>query len=121
MSITDQKRRLHMKPYRQGDVLIIPVAELPEGTKRMRRGKRGVVLAEGEVTGHAHAILDRGASLYELVTADDVDEMRRRFLLVEQEVAVTHEEHGTVTLPPGSYEIRIQREYSPEEIRQVQD
>ncbi len=32
-----------------------------------------------------------------------------------------HEEHGPVTLPPGDYKVVIQREYSPEAIRNVAD
>lgn len=107
--------------YRQGDVLLVPIEKLPEGAKKVRRGRRGLVLAEGEATGHAHAIVDEGASLYELVDASDVEEMRQRFLRVDQEVAVVHEEHGTVTPAPGDYEVRIQREYHPEKIRQVAD
>ena len=109
------------KPYRQGDVFLVPIDALPEGVKKLDRGERGVVLAEGEVTGHAHVIVDDGASLYELVDDGDVEEMRQRFLLVDQEVAVVHEEHGTVRPSPGAYEVRIQREYSPEEIRTVED
>jgi hypothetical protein len=34
---------------------------------------------------------------------------------------IVHEEHGPITLPPGDYQITIQREYEPESIRNVQD
>ena len=44
--------------YQQGDVLIQKVGELPADLETMRKGKRGYVLAEGEVTGHAHRIKD---------------------------------------------------------------
>ena len=36
-------------------------------------------------------------------------------------VSIVHEEHGTVSVPKGDYEVTIQREYSPEEIRSVVD
>lgn len=52
-----------MTMYRQGDVLIVRVADLPVSTP-VKSGKRGVVLAEGEVTGHAHRIASRSAKLY---------------------------------------------------------
>jgi hypothetical protein len=34
---------------------------------------------------------------------------------------VTHEEHGPITLPRGTYRVWRQREYSPEAIRVVRD
>jgi len=107
-----------MEIYRQGDVLLIPVDNIPDGTRTVARDDRGrLVLAEGEVTGHAHAIVDEAA---ELVTADEAAEL---YLLVHgtDPVALLHEEHATVQVPPGKYERRILREYAPEEIRQVAD
>lgn len=107
-----------MEIYRQGDVLLIPVDTIPEGAKPVARDTRGrLVLAEGEVTGHAHAILDETA---ELVTADEAAEL---YLLVHgtDPVDLLHEEHATIQVPPGQYERRILREYAPEEIRQVAD
>jgi hypothetical protein len=49
--------------YRQGDVLIVPVAEeaVPSHVERAPResrdGRGRLVLALGEVTGHAHAVV----------------------------------------------------------------
>jgi len=34
---------------------------------------------------------------------------------------VVHEEHGPISLEPGTYRVWIQREYSPEAIRRVLD
>ena len=50
-------------------------------------------------------------------------ETERMFLRVLEEagVEVTHEEHATLTIPPGDYEVKRQREYTPEEIRRVAD
>lgn len=102
--------------YRQGDILLIPAAELPRKLKKQPRDDGRVVLAYGEVTGHAHAIKDRGADLY----GEDVGE---RFLqvLTEGGVDLMHEEHATITIPPGLYEVRRQREYTPEADRFVAD
>src|SRR5574337_1804601 len=49
-----------MKPQqiRQGDVQLQPVAKLPEGCKELPPEGDRIVLAHGEVTGHAHAIYD---------------------------------------------------------------
>lgn len=93
---------------RQGDILLIPVATLPEGLKEIPRDHGRIVLAEGEATGHLHAIEAPEATFL----ATDLAEIEGRFLAVEAEVDLTHPEHDTVTLPPGAYEVRRQREYA---------
>ena len=104
------------KLYRQGDVLLV-ATDMPGETKPVKRTKRGLVLAEGEATGHAHVI---EAPEAELVTAAEAAEL---YLLVHgtETVALTHEEHATIDVPPGSYRVVGQREYSPQEIRRVAD
>lgn len=103
--------------YRQGDVLVIPVDNVPPGLSKVKRDRGRIVLAYGEVTGHAHAIADRGAELLEDT------ELQDRFLrvLAEGGVALRHEEHGTITLPRGDYIVRRQREWAPWGERQVAD
>jgi hypothetical protein len=103
--------------YRQGDVLIVTVDAVPSGITEVPRSKRGVVLAEGEVTGHAHRIPSRHASLYR-------SENDARYLRVmgPAPVALNHEEHTTVKIPPGDYRVTIHAEYVPNELpRQVAD
>jgi len=99
--------------FRQGDVGLIPVAEIPAGAKPVKRDKGRIVLAYGEVTGHAHAIGGSTATLYQ--AGED------RFLSVTRKTSLKHEEHAKVVLEPGVYKVRHQREYSPQEIRRVAD
>lgn len=68
-----------MKIFRQGDVLIRQVAEVPEGLRLVPREGGRAILALGEVTGHAHAVVGDVELL-----ASDVEEMRERFLRVER-------------------------------------
>lgn len=116
--------------YRQGDVLIRAVAdsEVPAELKPVERDKGRVVLAYGEVTGHAHAIRHNNAHLFVETKA----EKPRTFLRVVKPegklhtdknsyALLRHEEHAPVKLAPGAYEIVHQREYHPEEIRNVAD
>ena len=99
------------KTWRQGDVFIIATGKLPAGLK-----PRPPVLAEGEVTGHAHRVK---AGMSAQVLADASGGL---FLDVEgAEGTILHEEHGPVTVPKGAYIVRIQREYHPKEIRRVID
>ncbi len=94
--------------YRQGDVLIERVESMPDDATKIPRSKRGVVLAEGEVTGHAHRIPSRTASLYR-------SESDARYLRVmgPAPVALKHEEHTAVVIPSGDYRVTIHAEYSP--------
>ncbi len=89
---------MQTKLYRQGDVLIRRIADLPK--QKVAKLTTGI-LAEGEVTGHAHRIEDLAAA--------------------EVGVRIVHEEHAPITLAAGNYEVEVQREYSPQAIRNVAD
>lgn len=106
------------KIYRQGDVLIRQVEEIPEGLEKEERDNGRVVLAYGEVTNHCHAIHGLDAAMFR-------DQgLAKRFLEVTSldGEPLTHEEHDTIVLPKGKYEIIIQKEYQPGAVpRQVQD
>ena len=94
--------------FRQGDILLVPVKKLPGGLKEVPRENGKIVLAEGEATGHLHAIDSEEA----LFLASDLESISNRFLAIEEEVELTHPEHDTITLEPGTYEVRRQREYT---------
>lgn len=57
-----------MNLIRQGDVLITPVSSLPAGSAEIPNDNGRIVLAYGEVTGHAHAIADHIKPLFAEVT-----------------------------------------------------
>jgi hypothetical protein len=107
-----------MNVYRQGDVLIRAIAAIPADAKDVTPKGR-IVLAHGEVTGHAHAIAEGHAREFSL--ADATGAVRRFLRVVCDAAQVRHEEHAPIPLPPGAYEIVQQREYTPEEIRNVAD
>ena len=93
-------------------MLLRKVNGLPSGKRKKRL--TGHVL-EGEATGHMHRIL-------ELEQAEVLEIGDGLFVSVgEQGVSLVHPEHHTVELPPGDFEIVRQREYFPDEIRNVQD
>lgn len=103
--------------YRQGDVLVIQADSIPADLKPVPLEDGRLILAHGEVTGHAHEVLGEA----ELFTSSDLTDLEDRFLRVEQDARLVHDEHATLNLPPGNYLVRRQREYTPEEIRQVAD
>lgn len=108
------------KIFRQGDVLLTLVAAIPAGFKEedLSQDNR-VVLAYGEVTGHAHAIARDPDTKVLPVRAWSAG--AERFIQVVEKTALKHEEHAAIPLEPGIYKVGHQREYSPEAIRNVAD
>lgn len=106
---------------RQGDVLICACdpAEA-DGLAEVPRDANGrTILAHGEATGHAHAILSNRAVL---LAPDGRMSGRMILMLADGEPAeLVHEEHGAIAIPAGSYRVTRQREYSPEALRYVAD
>lgn len=101
---------------RQGDLLFIRLGK----ARRAAEHPDGAVLARGEATGHAHAIAPEDLAGCEVF----VDDRGRLVVNVAPGagVSVRHEEHGTVTLDPGIWEVRRQREYDAErEWRRIAD
>lgn len=100
-----------------------------------------IILAHGEVTGHAHEVVGVEQEALPLSAAEFFEEpvTGRRVLLITRPCVLRHEEHGFITLDPtkpeqvrqgdvlltpigvGAWHVRRQREYEPAGIRQVAD
>lgn len=102
------------KMFRQGDVMVF-ATERKEDLQPVDREAGRIILAHGEVTGHAHAIASNDAMLF--MDAKTLD----RYLDVKAPVTLDHEEHSRIELPSGFYRVIQQREYRPEGIRSVVD
>ena len=118
-------RNLIPTSYRQGDVLLIKISELPADARELKRDTLGrIVLAYGEVTGHAHAIRNKGVCSFTTLDENEIE-----FLVVGAGGAtLRHEldsgakaEHDEVVLPEGNYRLAIQCEYTPAELQRVAD
>jgi hypothetical protein len=95
---------------RQGDILFIPVTKIPENAKKLNHG----VIAEGEITGHKHQIAPgSNASL--------LMENEQSYIEASEETNIVHEEHNTVKLEPGNWEVRRQKTYEPKGWQRVED
>lgn len=97
---------------RQGDVFIAQVPGIPATAVRVPASR--VILAYGEATGHHHEIME--ADRVELYECDGMTYIR-----VNEECHLTHEEHAVQVIPNGDYRVRIQSEYTPEDIKSVRD
>lgn len=102
---------------RQGDVLLVPVTEIPEIARKTNHKRGRLILAEGEATGHYHSIAcSLDVDLFEMPS------QRELFLLVKEGNALLeHQEHAKISVPQGKYRVIIQREFDPSGDRKVTD
>jgi len=103
----------------QGDAMLKRIDKLPSGLTKAKSKDGKFIVAHSE-TGHNHTVLERSAQLL----IDQTNEFIA-YLQVEEDTELTHERsfdtHESLLLTPGIYEIRRQREYTPEGYRKAQD
>ncbi|MGZ4973977.1 MAG: hypothetical protein ACXWDN_14550 [Limisphaerales bacterium] len=114
------------KQFRQGDILIELVAEIPDVATRQERSRQ-VTLAYGEMTGHQHVLETEDPAVWWTLEEASSGHVTiglgasELFLSISADGTVNHPEHAPIQLPPGSYRVTRQREYSPAAIRRVAD
>lgn len=103
----------------QGDVLIRRVNNVPSGTKPVA-AEHGVIIVTHSETGHHH-VMD--ADRVELFQSPDNPLLA--WIKVKRPATLTHKRphdtHEAIKFEPGIYEVRRQREYTPEGFRRVAD
>jgi hypothetical protein len=96
--------------YRQGDVLIKKVDEIPKNLK-----KKNNILAYGEVIGHKHQFVNQNVTTL-------VNNQEQQYIDVQQDSILQHEEHDNITIEKGKYIVIQLREVDLlGEVRQVLD
>lgn len=101
----------------QGDIPLYPFNGEITGTKVKHTGS--VVLALGEKTGHKHTI--------STINPDDLQAWKQLeggwIITLKTEGTLTHNQHGTLTIAPGTYRVGQEREhdYFSEVTRRVID
>lgn len=102
-----------MKLYRHGDLLIKEISKLPDNLKKLDN----TTLAYGEVTGHHHTITKQPwVTVYQ-------NDGGIKFVQLDEKAELTHQEHKTIEIEKGLYEVIIEKEFDPwsEEINKVKD
>ena len=110
--------------FAQGDLLIERVDDLePSGTLLSSDANGAMVLAEGEHTGHRHAIFDRVTMFRDDALAREIPSglYIGHVKVAGGSAVIHHEEHAPVTLLSGTYRIRRQRELEPKDATIVSD
>ena len=102
----------------QGDVILRKVDEATFNesklSHRINQHDKRAVLAEGEATGHYHAVymndLSEGAEIT-LCKSGEYTRQNDGIIVTGAPVELRHEEHNTITLEPGYYLQRILNEH----------
>lgn len=110
--------------YQQGDVILRRISQLPEGLEKLST----LVIQEGETTGHMHQFNNDGTVTVYLDPSSKEDGARitpavGKYIIVGETAYLRHEEHKTITVEPGVYQVDIVREfcYDTYEMQRVRD
>lgn len=114
-----------MHYYQQGDCLLKKIDSLPDGLSKTD----DLVLQHGEVTNHKHRFdSNMTVQVYlgksgDLNAGETIMPGRQKFVVVKDTAYLLHEEHKTIKVPPGIYEMDLVREYDYDkhETRRVVD
>ena len=132
MSDEKEKKPIEYTKYQQGDVVMYKLSDedFKEYSNENKSGdaypindykgqsNTKAVLAFGEVTGHTHRVemsdmlKDAGVSLHMDYNRKAGVDVPNAFEIHNESVELQHEEHDTVTLPPGNYVVKIVREFN---------
>lgn len=110
--------------YAQGDLVIELVDDVvPTGIVAARDADGACVLAEGEMTGHRHAIFEQVTMFRDDALARDmapglyVGHVR----VDAPEALIVHDEHSPIPLTKGTWRVRRQRQLEPKDVQLVRD
>lgn len=109
----------------QGDVLMRRVKSIPKTALPVTHVNGEVIVTHSE-TGHHHVmVLDQETETPAVEMFSAKDNPLIAWLKVNRPTALEHrrphDTHEPIMFEPGIYEVRRQREYTPEGWRQVQD
>jgi hypothetical protein len=108
----------------QGDLMIRRIDAIPAGAKVLDAEKGKFIVAHSE-TGHNH-VIDAAPNVQMFTTGDPMVSYLQVIEAADAtETLLEHlrsfDTHETIAIPPCNYEIRRQREYTPEGWRRVED
>ena len=118
---------MNYKKYQQGDVVMLKVDD-DYFKENVRKNEERVeyhgnqptnaILAFGEVTGHKHQVnmkdmaKEAGVTLHMGYNGKAGVDVPDAFIVHNENVILTHEEHKPIELPPGKYIVKIVQEFN---------
>ena len=107
----------------QGDFLIMKIDEIPADVEPFEAENGKYIVAHSE-TGHNHTMVMDNVTAFRPKETKDAD-LYRLFFEVEAPTVIEHnrsfDTHEALGVNPGKYEVRRQREYTPEGFRRAAD
>ena len=127
-----EKKEIKYTKYQQGDVVMYKLNDEDFKTfsnedkagedypivNYAGRTDTKAIFAFGEVTGHTHRVemsemlKDAGVSLHMNYNSEAGVDVPNAFEVHNESVELQHEEHDTITLPPGNYVVKLVREFN---------
>lgn len=108
----------------QGDIMFVRINRLPAMAKKIHAEKGQYIVAHSENGGH-HIIAECPSVQYFTTDNPMVSYLQVVEATDEAEVLIEHlrsfDTHESIVISPGIYEIRRQREYTPEGWRKIND
>ena len=95
------------KLYRHGDLLIRQVDKIPEYAQQLSTN----IIAHGE-NGHTHK-LHGSHQVYGTHSSQNYRVIEPTYFQAKEEISLKHQEHNTLKISKGLYEILHEREYNP--------
>lgn len=115
---------LQAQMLRHGELLLLPLDELPENIEQIFKGKR-YIIGHSE-TGHHHiavGALPGAITVFKPIGADSPDLFLKVSSPSKVEHRKTHDRHINIDIPAGVYLVRPKTEYDPfrKLVEQVRD
>ena len=119
---------MQYEKYQQGDVVMLKVDDdyfkdnvnggSDDIVKYHGKQPTHAIVAFGEVTGHTHQVnmanmlKEAGVSLHMGYNQKAGEDVPSGFVVHDENVILTHEEHDPLELPPGKYIVKIVQEFN---------
>lgn len=108
----------------QGDFIIRRIEKIPADVVAVKPVDGVIVVAHSE-TGHNHVMEATHVKAFDVKTEGNNVDIYRMFLSVDQSTPIEHlrsfDTHSPIMVAPGNYEVRRQREYTPQGFRRAAD
>ena len=126
-------RIMEQKIYRQGDTLLREISQLPQDIVSIPKDNLNrVVIAHGEMTGHAHAFRESEVTGFVMETANKdisrtdgcphfIEIGGSNAILNHEHITGKKAEHDAIIIPAGIYESAVQVEEMASSLTQVAD
>ena len=123
MKTTTTTTKYYSYFYRQGDILLERIYEIPQQIMKQQQQQQQQQTQDNYIIAHGESGNQHRMSKHVLIFENPENKEERYVQVLSQNTDLVHQEHKSIYIPQGIYIIRREREYNAFEIaiRQVQD